>query len=58
MQDGVTMSEIHVAKQWMDPTTRGEVDYFLRKEIPLHPPLLQLVRDLLKKHIKGAKNAR
>jgi hypothetical protein len=58
MQDGVTVREIRTAKQWMSPNTRGEVDYCLRRNLPLHPPLLQLVRDLLKKHTPRSNNAR
>jgi len=50
--------EIKIARQYLSPNTRAEVDRALMLNIPLHPSLEALVRAKLQAYHERNKNVR
>jgi len=48
--------EIKIARQFLSPNTRAEVDRALSLNIPLHPPLEALVRAKLQAYQEGKRH--
>jgi len=52
MNNTLSTKEIKIARQYLSPNTRAEVDRALNLRIPLHPSLEALVREKLQAYHK------
>jgi hypothetical protein len=48
MHETLSTTEIKIARQFLSPNTRAEVDRALNLNMPLHPPLAELIRAVLR----------
>ena len=48
MDQALSTKEIKVARQYLSPNTRAEVDRALSLKMPLHPSLEGLIREILR----------